>query len=241
MCDRLIVSAGCRPAAAAAVTRSGRAVIVLIDTFRLWTTVQLRQDGPALWAISWGCWHQGRLTHKLWSSGTLIVLISTDQNRGYIWPVEMFCPACCSGLWTRVIGSCLQDYLWLNHFSLPAGRRNRVGGRMNLRRFVLLAVCLSFSLHLVYLPSTQIVSACASPGSTRSSIISPRWWTSLWSCAVRRGFVHATWKITAAPADTWPSETPWILWTCEYRLSAGSGCWIKNTAWWLNWIRGRFE
>lgn len=123
MCDRLIVSAGCRPAAAAAVTRSGRAVIVLIDTFRLWTTVQLRQDGPALWAISWGCWHQGRLTHKLWSSGTLIVLISTDQNRGYIWPVEMFCPACCSGLWTRVIGSCLQDYLWLNHFSLPAGRR----------------------------------------------------------------------------------------------------------------------
>lgn len=92
---------------------------------------------------------------------------------------------------------------------------------LNLFRFVLLqSLCVGlFSSHLF----SQIVWACASPGSTPSSTISPRSWTLHRGSAVRRGFVHVTWKIMAAPADMWRLETPWILWTCKRGLDHSGG------------------
>lgn len=78
---------------------------------------------------------------------------SPNQHCRYIWHVE----SCGLNnfllrvlLWTRVIGTCQQDYLWLNHSALHLQHGgNRVGEGVKLFRFVLLSasvyLCLQFT------------------------------------------------------------------------------------------------
>lgn len=59
----------------------------------------------------------------------------------------------------------------------PPARWRKSSWRKSCTRLLTAPLCVHvFSFHLVSLLLVQIVSACASPGSTRSSIISPRCW-----------------------------------------------------------------
>lgn len=79
---------------------------------------------------------------------------SPNQHCGYIWHVE----SCglnnfllCVLLWTRVIGTCQQDYLWLNHSALHLqDGGNRVGERVKLFLFFVRPLCVCASVSILF-------------------------------------------------------------------------------------------
>ncbi len=129
--DCVVVLLGCETAAA---SRWGHSDTLFPDNHRA------ASSQPDFW-----CLFLMLLTSRSADSPAVMFwdTFGPDQHSGNIWHVEScglnnFLP--CMLLWTQVIGTCLQDYLWLNHSARHLqGGGNWMWERVKLLKFALLA------------------------------------------------------------------------------------------------------